>query len=58
MSFQGSVASLTSVLCVCGDGDQFDGYVDCGQLLSVFDGGPAHVLGLAWLFFAAMTVLC
>ena len=51
MSFQGSVASLTSVLCVCvcvcGDGDQFDGYVDCGQLLSVFDGGPAHVLGLA-----------
>ena len=58
MSFQGSVASLTSVLCVCGDGDQFDGYVDCGQLLSVFDGGPAHVLGFAWLLFAAMTVPC
>ena len=45
-------------MCVCGDGDQFDGYVDCGQLLSVFDGGPAHVLGHAWLPFAAMTVPC
>ena len=36
---------FTDVGVVCSDGDQFDGYVEWGLLLSVSDGGLAHVLG-------------
>ena len=30
---------------MCSDGDQFDGYVEWGLVLSVSDGGQAHALG-------------
>ena len=36
---------FTDVGVVCSDGDQFDGYVEWGLVLSVSDGGLAHVSG-------------
>ncbi len=36
---------LTDVSVLCSDGDQFDGYVEWGLVLSVSDGGLAHVSG-------------
>ena len=37
---------FTDVGVVYSDGDYFDGYVECGLVLSVSDGGPAHVSSL------------
>jgi len=36
---------FTDVSVLCSDGDQFDGYVEWGLVLSVSDGGLAHVSG-------------
>ena len=48
---------FTDVGVVCSDGDQFDGYVECGLVLSVSDGGPAHVLGRV-LIVMAVSWIC
>ena len=54
MSFQGSVASLISVS--CSDGDQFDGYVEWGLVLSVSDVSLAHASGRSLLVMAVRFV--
>ena len=56
MSFQGSVASLI-VGVVCSDGDQFNGYVEWGLVLSVSDVSLAHASGRL-LLVMAVRFLC
>ena len=38
---------------MCSDVDQFDGYVECGLVLSVSDGGLAHVSGRILIVMAS-----
>jgi len=46
---------FTDVSVLCSDGDRFDGYVEWGLVLSVSDGGLAHVSGRLLIVTASWT---